>query len=74
MGLRGVPIFAAILAFGRHTRGRVTLDAAEASQLGDKMTPMRKLWNLFSTLAAMAILATIMVTFPQTPLTAQGKG
>ena len=74
MGLRGVPIFAAILAFGWHTRGRVTLDAAEASQLGDKMTPMRKLWNLFSTLAAMAILATIMVTFPQTPLTAQGKG
>ncbi len=33
---------------------------------------MRKLWNLFSTLAAVAILAAIMV--PQTPLNAQGKG
>jgi hypothetical protein len=37
-----------------------------------KMTPMRKLWNLFSTLAAMAILAAVVV--PQTPLNAQGKG
>ena len=35
---------------------------------------MRKLWNLFSTVAAMAILATVMVTVPQTPLNAQGKG
>jgi len=33
---------------------------------------MRKLWNLFSTLAAMAILA--LVAAPQTPLNAQGKG
>jgi len=32
---------------------------------------MRKLWNLFSTLAAMAILATVLV--PQTSLNAQGK-
>ena len=32
---------------------------------------MRKLWTLFSTLAATAILATLMV--PQTPLNAQGK-
>jgi hypothetical protein len=38
------------------------------------MTPMRKFGNLFSTLAAMAILATVMVTVPQTPLNAQGKG
>ena len=41
------------------------------------MAPMRKLWNLFSTLAAIAILATVMVTVPQTPLEAQkggGKG
>ena len=38
------------------------------------MTPMRKLWNLFSPLAAMAILAAVMVTVPQTPLNAQGKG
>ena len=38
------------------------------------MTPMRKLWSLFSTLAAMAILATIMVTVPQTPLNAQKGG
>jgi hypothetical protein len=34
---------------------------------------MRKLWTLFSTLAASAILATVMVTVPQTPLNAQGK-
>jgi hypothetical protein len=33
---------------------------------------MRKFWNLFSTLAATAILATVLV--PQTPLNAQGKG
>ena len=33
---------------------------------------MRKLWNLFSTVAAMAILATVMV--PEAPLSAQGKG
>ena len=42
------------------------------------MTPMRKLWNVFSMLAAVlitgAILAAIMVTVPQTPLNAQGKG
>jgi hypothetical protein len=38
------------------------------------MTPMRKLWSLLSTLAAMVILATVMVTVPQTPLNAQGKG
>ena len=38
------------------------------------MTPMRKLWNLFSPHAAMAILAAVMVTVPQTPLNAQGKG
>ena len=38
------------------------------------MTPMRKLGSLFSTLAAMAILATIMVTVPQTPLKAQKGG
>jgi hypothetical protein len=36
------------------------------------MTPMRKLWSLFSTFAAMAVLAAVMV--PQTPLNAQGKG
>jgi hypothetical protein len=35
---------------------------------------MRKLWTVFSTLAAIAILATVMVTVPQTPLNAQGKG
>ncbi len=35
---------------------------------------MRKLWTLFSTLAAIAILATVMVTVPQTPLNAQVKG
>ncbi len=33
---------------------------------------MRKVWNLFSTLAALAILGTVMV--PLTPLYAQGKG
>jgi len=33
---------------------------------------MRKVWNFFSTLGALAILATVMV--PQTPLNAQGKG
>ena len=33
---------------------------------------MRKVWNLFSTLAVMAILVTVVV--PQTPLNAQGKG
>jgi hypothetical protein len=38
------------------------------------MTPMRKLWNLFSMLTAMAILAAIMVSVPPTPLNAQGKG
>ena len=38
------------------------------------MTPMRKLWMLASGLAAGAILAAIMVTVPQTPLNAQGKG
>ena len=38
------------------------------------MTPMRKLWNLFSPLAAMAILAAVMVTVPQTPLKAQKGG
>jgi hypothetical protein len=35
---------------------------------------MRKLLNLFSTLAAMAILAIVMVTIPQTPLNAQKGG
>jgi hypothetical protein len=38
------------------------------------MTPMRKLWNAFSMLAAMAILAFIMLVVPETPLNAQGKG
>lgn len=33
---------------------------------------MRILWNLFSTLAVLVILAVVMV--PQTPLNAQGKG
>lgn len=33
---------------------------------------MRKLWNLFSTLAATAILAVVML--PNAPLSAQGKG
>lgn len=33
---------------------------------------MRKAWNLFSTLAAMVILATVIL--PQAPLNAQGKG
>ena len=36
------------------------------------MTRMQKLWSLFSTLAAMAILAIIVV--PQAPLNAQAKG
>lgn len=36
------------------------------------MTPMRNAWNLFSTLAATAFLAAVLV--PQTPLNAQGKG
>ena len=36
------------------------------------MPLMRRLWNLFSTLAAMAILATLLV--PQAPLNAQAKG
>lgn len=36
------------------------------------MSPMRRLWNLISSLAAVAILAAVMV--PQTPLNAQGKG
>jgi hypothetical protein len=35
---------------------------------------MRKLWNLFSPLAAMAILAIVMVTVPQTPLEAHKGG
>jgi hypothetical protein len=35
---------------------------------------MRKLWDVFSMLAAMAILTSIMVAVPQTPLNAQGKG
>jgi hypothetical protein len=35
---------------------------------------MPKLWNLISTLAASAVLATVMVTIPQTPLNAQGGG
>ena len=38
------------------------------------MAAMRKLWNLFSPLAAMAILAIVMVTVPQTPLEAQKGG
>ena len=33
---------------------------------------MRRVWSLFSTLVALAILATVMA--PQTPLSAQGKG
>lgn len=37
------------------------------------MTPMRKLWNVFAMLPATAILTSIMVTVPQTPLNAQGK-
>ena len=41
---------------------------------GGRMSPMRKLGNLFSTLAAMAILATLIVTVPQTPLKAQKGG
>jgi hypothetical protein len=38
------------------------------------MTPVRRLRNVFSILAATAILAAIMVTVPQTRLNAQGKG
>ena len=37
------------------------------------MAPMGRLWNLFSTLAAIAILATVMVV-PQTHLKAQKGG
>lgn len=36
------------------------------------MPPMRNAWNFFSTLAALAILAMVLV--PQAPLNAQGKG
>jgi len=36
------------------------------------MSRMRRVWNLFSTLAAMAILGVVMA--PQPPLNAQGKG
>lgn len=35
---------------------------------------MRNFWNVFSTLAATAVFAGILVTVPQTPLNAQGKG
>jgi hypothetical protein len=35
---------------------------------------MRKPWNVFSMLAGMAILTAMMVTVPQAPLHAQGKG
>jgi hypothetical protein len=38
------------------------------------MARMRKLWSLFSPLAAMATLAIVMVTVPQTPLKAQKGG
>jgi hypothetical protein len=38
------------------------------------MTPMRKLRNLFSTLAAVLILAAVLVTVPQTSLKAQKGG
>jgi hypothetical protein len=38
------------------------------------MTPLPRLWNVFSMLAATAILAAIMVTVPQTRLNAQGRG
>ena len=38
------------------------------------MTPMRKLWKLFSPLAAMTFLAAVMVTIPPIPVRAQGKG
>ena len=38
------------------------------------MAPMRKLWNLLSSLSAMAILATVVVAVPQTPLNAQKGG
>ena len=36
--------------------------------------PMRKLWTFFSTLAAIAILATVMAAVSQTPLKAQNGG
>ena len=35
---------------------------------------MRNLWSIFSTLAATAILAAVIVTVPQTPLKAQKGG
>ena len=38
------------------------------------MSAMRKLWSTFSTLAAVAALATVMLTVPQAPLNAQSKG
>ena len=38
------------------------------------MSPMRKFWNIFSPLAATAVLATVMLIAPQTSLKAQGKG
>src|SRR5438105_376692 len=38
------------------------------------MTPMRNLRNVVSMFAVLAILAALMVTVPQTPLQAQGKG
>ena len=38
------------------------------------MTRMRKLWNLVSMLATMAILVASILTVSQTPLKAQGKG
>ena len=38
------------------------------------MTPMRKLWDVFSMLAATAIFTSLMVTVSQTPLNAQVKG
>ena len=38
------------------------------------MSPVPRLWNVFSMLAATVILAAIMVTVPQTRLDAQGKG
>src|SRR5712691_7285208 len=38
------------------------------------ITPMRRLWNLFLTLAAIAIFANVMFTVPQSPLKAQKGG
>jgi len=38
------------------------------------MTPVRRLWNVFSMLAATAVLAAIMVMVPQARLNAQAKG